>query len=64
MDTAQAPLALVAGAPGDRFGAGVGGVDAQLEALEAPALETPPPAGDERAEAALEGIRRELGSGG
>jgi hypothetical protein len=38
---------------------------AELEALEAPALDVPPPgAGDERAEAALEGIRRELGSGG
>lgn len=37
---------------------------AELEALEAPALEAAPATGDERAEAALEGIRRELGSGG
>ena len=38
---------------------------AELEALEAPALEAAPaPTGDERAEAALEGIRRELGSAG
>jgi phage shock protein A len=38
---------------------------AELDALEAPALDAPAPAsGDERAEAALEGIRRELGSGG
>jgi chromosome segregation ATPase len=38
---------------------------AELEALEAPVLEGPAPgSGDERAEAALEGIRRELGSGG
>jgi hypothetical protein len=36
---------------------------AELDALEAPALEGPPPA-DERADAALEGIRRELGSSG
>jgi chromosome segregation ATPase len=37
---------------------------AELDALEAPVLEGPAPApDDERAEAALEGLRRELGSG-
>jgi hypothetical protein len=37
---------------------------AELDALEAPADTPAPAATDERAEAALEGIRRELGSGG
>jgi hypothetical protein len=39
---------------------------AELDALEAPGEEPVPAlgAGDERAEAALEGIRRELGSAG